>query len=47
MQLKEAGQGQSIHIPYTPGICIMNCSFYNVITTDELLEIIKYNGGNF
>lgn len=47
MQLKKSGHGQSIQIPYTPGICIMNCSFYNVSTTDELLEIIKYNGGKF
>ena len=47
MQLKKSGQGQSIQIPYTPGICIMNCSFYNVNATKELLQIIKYNGGKF
>lgn len=45
MQLKKSGHGQSIQIPYTPGICIMNCSFYNVKVNDELLEIIKCNGG--
>lgn len=47
MQLKKSGKGKSVQIPYTPGICIMDCTFYNVHADDELLEIIKCNGGQF
>ena len=46
IQLQKENQGKSVEIPYSPGISICGCSFYNVSANQVLLEFLQNNGGN-
>lgn len=46
IQLQKENQGKSVEIPYSPGISICGCSFYNVSANQVLLELLQNNGGN-